>query len=87
MAELYGGSKYTAKEITGVLGMIAGRLTTVQTADTLTLPCDEIVSLVLHDETTIGGARATKGTGANVNKYTITCTNDDNIDFVAFVIK
>ena len=81
MAELWGGTNTTVKRVSGVPGMLFIRATTVQSGDTLTIPCKEIITSVLHDETTLGGARGVKGTGSNINRLTVTCTNDDNINF------
>lgn len=84
MTELWATSKCVVKDVSGVMGMISGRLSLVQSGDTLTLPVKKINSIVLHDETTTGGA---KGPITSNNIVTITCTNDDYIDFIAMVEK
>jgi len=82
MAEQYGATTLTLKECHGVPGMFSGRMI-CQDSDTLTLPVKTIVSAILSDET----RDSVLSWVISGNEITITCTNDDYINFIVLGVK
>ena len=68
----------TRKEITGNLGQEIVRGTVTTSGDTFASRFGTIQQVFIHDETTLGGARATFS-GSTV---TITCTAADVVDLM-----
>jgi hypothetical protein len=70
----------TKKEITGVIGMEIIRGTVTTSGDTYASRFGKIWAVIVHDETTLGGAKAV-ATGSSV---AVTCTNGDVVDLLIF---
>lgn len=83
MGEAWGDTDTTVRELHSIPGAFVGRITNCQTGDTLTLPCGSIDAAFFYDEVTGGGV--TIAIAANV--ITITCTTNDEIDFLVFTKK
>ncbi len=83
MGEAWGDSDTVIKEGHGVPGLYVGRITNCQNGDTLTVPAGRIIAALLVNETTADSL--TWSISSNV--ITITCTNNDEIDFMVWVVK
>lgn len=83
MGEAWGDSDTALVEAHGIKGAFIGRITNCQTGDTLTVPAGRILADFFYDETTGGGVTV----AISANEITITCTNNDEINFMVFVVK